>query len=217
MLAILDYKAGNQTSVARALQHLGIECTITAKAADIEAAEGVIFPGVGAARQAMAELARTGLDAHLRRAVAQGQPLLGICLGCQILLEHSEEEDTPCLGILKGRCRRFAPGLMQEDGTPAPIPHMGWNSLRVVRPNRLFDGIEPGSEFYFVHSYYVEVEPELELASTTYGHPFCAVYGRDGLWAVQCHMEKSGRPGLRILQNFYDYCRESAGKGASHA
>ena len=217
MLAILDYKAGNQTSVARALQHLGIDCTITADAAVIEAAEGLIFPGVGAARQAMAELARSGLDVQLRRAVAQGQPLLGICLGCQILLEHSEEEDTPCLGILKGRCRRFAPGLTQEDGTPAPIPHMGWNSLAIAKPNRLLDGIEPGSEFYFVHSYYVEVAPELVLATTRYGHEFCSVYGRDGLWAVQCHMEKSGRPGLRILQNFYDYCREAGHKEATHA
>jgi len=144
----------------------------------------------------------------LRRAVAEGQPLLGICLGCQILLEHSEENDVRTLGIVPGRCVRFPDHMKEEDGSPAPVPHMGWNSLDVVRPGRLLHGIEPGAEFYFVHSYYVEPAPELVMATTVYGKEFCSVYGRDGLWAVQCHLEKSGRPGLTVLRNFYDYCDE---------
>lgn len=208
MLAILEYRAGNQTSVRRALEHLGISCTVTADPAVLGTAEGIIFPGVGAAGQAMEHLRSTGLDAVLRRAIDSGQPLLGICLGCQILLEHSEENDMDTLGMVPGRCLRFADDMRQEDGTPAPVPHMGWNSLTLHRPGRLLAGLDPASEFYFVHSYFVEPAPELVMATTTYGREFCSVYGRDGLWAVQFHLEKSGRPGLRILQNFYDYCRE---------
>lgn len=208
MLAILEYKAGNQTSVRRALEHLGIPCRITADPAELEQAQGIIFPGVGAAGQAMEALTSAGLDSVLRRAVAEGQPLLGICLGCQILLEHSEENDVRTLGIVPGRCVRFPDHMEEEDGSPAPVPHMGWNSLDVVRPGRLLHGIEPGAEFYFVHSYYVEPAPELVMATTVYGKEFCSVYGRDGLWAVQCHLEKSGRPGLTVLRNFYDYCDE---------
>ena len=155
MLAILEYKAGNQTSVRRALEHLGIPCRITADPAELEQAQGIIFPGVGAAGQAMEALTSAGLDSVLRRAVAEGQPLLGICLGCQILLEHSEENDVRTLGIVPGRCVRFPDHMKEEDGSPAPVPHMGWNSLDVVRPGRLLHGIEPGAEFYFVHSYYV--------------------------------------------------------------
>ena len=112
------------------------------------------------------------------------------------------------LGIVPGRCVRFPDHIKEEDGSPAPVPHMGWNSLDVVRPGRLLHGIEPGAEFYFVHSYYVEPAPELVMTTTVYGKEFCSVYGRDGLWAVQCHLEKSGRPGLTVLRNFYDYCDE---------
>ena len=208
MLAILEYRAGNQTSVRRALEHLGISCTVTADPAVLGAAEGIIFPGVGAAGQAMEHLRSTGLDAVLRRAIDSGQPLLGICLGCQILLEHSEENNVDTLGMVPGRCLRFADDMRQEDGTPAPVPHMGWNSLTLHRPGRLLAGLDPASEFYFVHSYFVEPAPELVMATTTYGREFCSVYGRDGLWAVQFHLEKSGRPGLQILRNFFDYCRE---------
>ena len=178
MLAILDYKAGNQTSVRRALEHLGIPCTVTADPALLESAQGIIFPGVGAAGQAMRALGEAGQDAALRRAVDVGQPLLGICLGCQILLERSEENDTPTLGLAPGVCRRFEDGLRQEDGSPAPVPHMGWNSLRAVAPCRLLEGVEPTAEFYFVHSYYVEPDPALVLATTVYGREFCSLYGR---------------------------------------
>ena len=134
MLAILEYKAGNQTSVRRALEHLGIPCRITADPAELEQAQGIIFPGVGAAGQAMEALTSAGLDSVLRRAVAEGQPLLGICLGCQILLEHSEENDVRTLGIVPGRCVRFPDHMKEEDGSPAPVPHMaGTASMWCVR------------------------------------------------------------------------------------
>ena len=209
MLAILDYKAGNQTSVRRALEHMGVPCTITDDAAVLESAQGIIFPGVGAAGQAMRLLESSGLDGALRRAVAQGQPLLGICLGCQILLERSEENDTSALGIVPGVCRRFPANMTQEDGSPAAIPHMGWNALHVRRPSRLLKDVPEQAEFYFVHGYYVEPAPELVIATTYYGMEFCSVYGRDGLWATQFHLEKSGRAGLSVLKNFYDYCQEA--------
>lgn len=205
MLAILDYKAGNQTSVMRALRSLGIPATITPDAADLEAADCVIFPGVGAAGQAMGHLRETGLDAVLRGLIAKNRPVLGICMGSQIMLEHSQESDTATLGIVKGRCLRFDQSLCDEDGEPVNIPHMGWNSVRIVRPNPLFQGIDPRAEFYFVHSYYTNPEPELVTGLTRHGLEFCSVYGRDNLWAVQFHPEKSGPAGLRLLRNFYDF------------
>ena len=209
MLAIVDYGAGNLTSVRRALEHCGIPCVVTAEPEALRAAAGVIFPGVGAAAQAMEALAAAGLVQPLRDLVAAGRPFLGICLGCQILLEKSEEGGVTTLGLAPGVCRRFPQDMREEDGSPAPVPHMGWNRLDVVRPSRLLAGIGPEAEFYFVHSYYVETAPQLEIARTRYGRDFCSVYGRDGFWAVQFHPEKSGRPGLRLLENFADYCREA--------
>lgn len=209
MLAILDYKAGNQTSVSRALSYLGIANEITADPARITAAKGVVFPGVGAAGQAMHELTSTGLDNVLRDLVHAGKPLLGICVGCQILLEYSAENDTRTLGIAPGQCALFNPALAEEDGSPIKVPHMGWNSLNVVRETPLLAGIDAQAEFYFVHSYYPVPAPKNVIATTDYGIEFCSVHGRDGLWAVQFHAEKSGRPGLRILENFADYCKEA--------
>lgn len=207
MLAILDYEAGNQTSVRRALDYLRIPCAITADARALAASHGVVFPGVGAAGQAMAELRQKGLDGVLRELISQGKPLLGICVGCQILLEHSAENDTATLGVFPGACRRFDPRWRDEDGRDLIIPHMGWNGLRPVADCALLTGISPEAEFYFVHSYYPEPAPELVLATTCYGREFASVFGRPGLWAVQFHPEKSGRPGLALLSNFYAYCR----------
>ena len=209
MLAILDYKAGNQTSVRRALDHLGIPCRITADPAVIADASGIIFPGVGAAGQAMHELTSTGLDKLLADQVAAGKPLLGICVGCQILLDYSAENDTKALGIIPGACAMFSPDLTDEDGQPIRIPHMGWNRVTLQAPCPLFDGIEPEAEFYFVHSYYPVPKPEYVIGVTTYGLPFCSLHGRTGLWAVQFHPEKSGRPGLTLLRNFAAYCQEA--------
>ena len=209
MLAILDYKAGNQTSVRRALDHLGIPCRITADPAVIADASGLIFPGVGAAGQAMRELTTTGLDKLLAAQVAAEKPLLGICVGCQILLDYSEENDTKALGIVPGQCAMFSPSLADEDGQPIRIPHMGWNKVTLSRPCELFDGIAPEAEFYFVHSYYPVPAPEYVIGVTEYGLPFCSMHGRKGLWAVQFHPEKSGRPGLALLRNFAAYCGEA--------
>ncbi|MBP3734212.1 MAG: imidazole glycerol phosphate synthase subunit HisH [Desulfovibrio sp.] len=208
MLTILDYGAGNQTSVLRALRHLGIDAAITDSPDRLSASEGIIFPGVGSAGQAMDVLTSKGLDSVLARAVREKQPVLGICLGCQILLDRSEEHDTKTLGLVHGETLAFPAGLTQEDGSPAPVPHMGWNSLNVKKPDDpLFRGIPAEARFYFVHSYYVKPDPSLVLATTDYGMEFCSAYGGNGLWAVQFHPEKSGRFGLAILRNFYDYCK----------
>ena len=208
MLAILEYKAGNQTSVRCALNALGIANAVTADPMLIRQAKGLIFPGVGAAGQAMRNLRESGMDRVLRETVAARKPLLGICLGCQILLDSSDENTTRTLGLVTGRCRRFEPELREQDGRPIRIPHMGWNSLHRKRPSPLLQGIPQDAQVYFVHSYYVECPPELTIATSVYGREFCSLYGRDGLWACQFHPEKSGAPGLRFLKNFYDYCTE---------
>ncbi|HEU6436714.1 MAG TPA: imidazole glycerol phosphate synthase subunit HisH [Nitratidesulfovibrio sp.] len=210
MLAILDYKAGNQTSVRRALDHLGIPCVITADPAVIAGAHGVIFPGVGAAGQAMNELLTTGLDKVLKDQVQAGKPLLGICVGCQIMLDYSQENDTKALGIVPGECRLFNPAWTEEDGRPIRVPHMGWNRIVQKRPCELLKGIEPEAEFYFVHSYYPAPPESYVIATCTYGEEFCAIHGGPGLWAVQFHPEKSGRPGLALLRNFHAYCKEAS-------
>lgn len=208
MLAILNYKAGNQTSVKRALAHIGIPCEVTDDPERLWAARGIIFPGVGAAGQAMDDLEQTGLDKVLKELVDAGKPLLGICVGCQILLDYSQENDTRALGIVSGECRMFNPSWEDEDGMPIRVPHMGWNSVKVLKECRLFDGIEPDAEFYFVHGYYPKPDPKYVIGTTTYGIEFCSVHGFDCVWAVQFHPEKSGRPGLKLLSNFYENCKE---------
>ena len=211
MLAIIDYQAGNQTSVLRALSFLGLPARITGDLEQLARAEGLIFPGVGAAGQAMRHLSATGLDRALGR-LAGHRPFLGICLGCQIMLTRSDEDGgVETLGLLPGDNPRFDPGL-REGGRPIRIPHMGWNTLRPVRPSPLLAGISPADQFYFVHSFHPRPAPESVLAWTDYGAPFASVFGRDGLWAVQFHPEKSGPPGLRLLKNFYDYCLKQKGK-----
>ncbi len=208
MLAILDYKSGNQTSVRRALEYLNIPCRIAATAKETQGAQGLIFPGVGAARQAMDHLRQSGMDHVLAEAVSAKLPILGICLGCQILLEYSEENgNTPTLGYIPGHNRAFDPAWT-DNGQPLRIPHMGWNSVETPSEHRLFAGIAPGAQFYFVHGYYPVPGEEHVIGRTDYGVNFCSVFGRPGLWAVQFHPEKSGRPGLALLKNFYEYCTE---------
>ncbi len=214
MLAILNYEAGNQTSVKRALEHVGIPAIITQDTEILEKASGIIFPGVGAAGQAMQHLMQSGMDVVLKRCIEKGIPLLGICLGCQILLEYSEENNQSCLGLAPGICKRFPEGLYEEDATPVRIPHMGWNGLAHKQESVLLKDVPSDAEFYFVHSYYVEPDPALVIATTYYGMEFCSIYGRDGLWALQFHVEKSGIPGLQILKNFYAYCKAKGGKHA---
>ncbi|MEF8822762.1 MAG: imidazole glycerol phosphate synthase subunit HisH [Desulfohalobiaceae bacterium] len=209
MIAIVDYEAGNLTSVKRALDYLDIPCRITPDAETVREARGIIFPGVGAAGQAMRTLRRTGLDDLLRERVELGVPLLGICLGSQILLQSTPENDATGLGLIPGHCKRFDPGLT-EGGLPINIPHMGWNAVTGTEGgSTLLAGIEDGSEFYFVHAYYPVPQTSYWLGSTEYGTRFCSVLGREGLWAVQFHPEKSGRAGLTLLDNFNTYCLEA--------
>jgi len=195
---IVDYDAGNLRSVQRACQEVGLDATISADPVAVTRAERVIFPGVGQAASAMATLTRTGLDQALKHAIAAGTPILGICLGLQISLEHSEEGDTPCLGLIPGRVRRFA-----LDDPRLKVPHMGWNSLRVVKPHPVLAGIEPDDEFYFVHGYYPDPSStDAVLAVAEYEREFCCALGMRNYVGVQFHTEKSGRVGLDLIARF---------------
>ena len=212
MIAIVDYKAGNLTSVKRALASLGRDSVITADRSEVVNAERIIFPGVGAAGQAMADLRRLGLDRALIEAFQKGKPILGICLGTQIIMTASEENNTECLGLIRGDVRRFREDLVGEDGRRLKVPHMGWNRVALRRQHPLFEGVAPESEFYFVHAYYPVPEgSEAVLGETDYGVRFVSVLNLRNLFAVQFHLEKSGRPGLKILSNF---CRW---RGEEHA
>ena len=203
MIAIIDYDAGNLTSVARAVSHIGVSCVITKDADVIRDADRIIFPGVGAAGAAMESLKRSGLDTLIKEELARGKPVLGICLGTQIILTHSDENDTPCLGILDGTVRAFAPDNQSKDGQKLKIPHMGWNGIRIEKPHPLLSDVGADDEFYFVHSYYPEPDNfEAVIAVTDYGIPFASILGFKNLFATQFHLEKSGPPGLRILANF---------------
>jgi glutamine amidotransferase len=198
MITIVDYKAGNLTSVKRALDHLGIPNQISADPQTVINAERVIFPGVGAAGAAMGVLKERGLDAALKECFAKGTPILGICIGCQIILTRSEEGDTPCLDLLPGACVRF-----RVSNPALKIPHMGWNAVSVLRPHPLLGHLRPGDEFYFVHSFYPQpADPAQIYAESEHGGSFAAAIGKDNLFAVQFHAEKSGPVGLKVLENF---------------
>jgi imidazole glycerol-phosphate synthase subunit HisH len=201
MITLVDYKAGNLTSVRRALDHLGIACQITADPELVRRADKIIFPGVGAAGAAMEVLRERGLDAALKDSFAKGTPILGICIGCQIILQHSEEDNAACLGLLAGKTVRFSSVSPQQ--SPLKIPHMGWNAVSVLKPHPLLSHLRPGDEFYFVHSYYPQpADPTQIYATSEYGGEFPAAIGKDNLFAVQFHTEKSGAVGLKVLQNF---------------
>ena len=198
MLIIIDYGAGNIGSVQRACAETGIESVITANPADLKDAERIIFPGVGAAPTAMENVTRTGLAAALKEAYAAGIPILGICIGAQIVLDRSEEGDTPCLGIIPGTTVRF-----KFQDKSLKIPHIGWNSVKATQPHPLLEGIDKEDEFYFVHSYYPQpAKKENIYAVSDYGGEFCCAVGNKNLFAVQFHPEKSGRFGLQMLKRF---------------
>jgi glutamine amidotransferase len=202
MIAIINYNAGNITSVARALQNIGQDFVITDETKKLGTASHVIFPGVGAAGEAMAYLREKKINTWLKTYIKTGKPLLGICLGTQIILDYSEENKTECIGLVAGSTKRFPEKLISE-GQPLKIPHMGWNSVKLYRNHPVFKNVSPEAEFYFVHSYYPAPSDEDTILGTTdYGMTFCSVLAKDNLVAMQFHPEKSGRPGLQILKNF---------------
>ncbi len=202
MIAIVDYKAGNLTSVARALDHLGHRCEITDRPEKVRAADRVILPGVGAAGATMENLHALGLAECLRNDVARkGTPFLGICIGIQVLLDHSDEDGgVDCLGIIAGRVVKFPTSI---DGRPLKVPQIGWNRVHQEKPHPMFGGVPDNAHFYFVNSYYpVANEPSVVIGTSDYGVPFTAAVARDNVIATQFHLEKSGIAGLRMLDNF---------------
>ncbi|QTA78893.1 Imidazole glycerol phosphate synthase [Desulfonema limicola] len=207
MIAIIDYDAGNLTSVARAITFLGYECVVTNDVEKIKNAKRVIFPGVGAAGSAMASLKRLKLDVAIKDAFGSGKPVLGICLGTQIIMGHSDEDrGTSCLGIIEGNVPEFSTDMKAEDKSPLKIPHMGWNSIRIKQEHPVLKGIGSQDEFYFVHSFYpCPDKVEHVIGETQYGITFASVMGFKNIIATQFHPEKSGRPGLALLKNFCEW------------
>jgi len=200
MIVVIDYKAGNLTSVRLALEHIGREVTITDKPEVILAAERIVFPGVGAASSAMDNLKRLGILDSLQKVVADGVPFLGVCIGMQLLFDGSAEDDgTKCIGLLPGEVRKFEPS-----DSSCKIPQMGWNAVKIVNEHPLFEGVEDESEFYFVHSYYpCPSERKMIIGQTEYaGVNFASVAGWGNIVATQFHPERSGAIGLRLLENF---------------
>ena len=198
MIAIIDYDAGNIRSVEKAFEYLGVETVTTRDAEVILSADKVVLPGVGAFGDAMAKLTEYGLANVIHKVVEKKTPLLGICLGLQLLFEESEEsKGVAGLGLLKGRVLRFS-----ED-TEYKIPQIGWNSIEISPESKLFAGIDNQSYVYFVHSYYLQAEDESVVAATCdYANHFHAAVEKDNIYACQFHPEKSSDTGLKILQNF---------------
>lgn len=193
---IIDYGAGNLRSVANAISQLGYEPKITASGKDLKEAHAVILPGVGAAAEAMENLRRIGMIEPIFRYVADDRPFFGVCLGLQVLFSSTEEGGWhDCLGIIPGRVKRLPATLK--------TPHMGWNQLRQIRKNPVYEGIADGTNFYFVHSYHaVPDDRSVIIGETDYGISICGVVNMGNLVATQFHPEKSGACGLRLYSNF---------------
>jgi len=203
MITIINYDAGNLTSVARAVSHLGFECKVTNDIKEIERSQRIIFPGVGAAGSAMHSLTRLGLDKSIKAEFASGKPILGICLGTQIIMGYSDENNVSCLGIVKGSVRAFQTDIKSETGSRLKIPHMGWNRITIKRQHPVLRNVSAADEFYFVHGFYPDPDNATDvLATTDHGVSFAAVIGTKNIIATQFHPEKSGKPGLAILKNF---------------
>jgi imidazole glycerol-phosphate synthase subunit HisH len=209
VVAVIDYGMGNLHSVASALAHAGAQqVLVTHDAGVIRQADRVVFPGVGAIRDCMAEIRRLKCDELLAEALAdRHKPVLAICVGLQALMSHSEENGgVPCLDIIRGEVRYFGNPLVDAQGRRLKVPHMGWNQVRQRRDHPLWQGIPDLTRFYFVHSYYVDaVDRGLVAASVNYGVDFDAALARDNLFAVQFHPEKSHTAGLRLLRNFLEW------------
>ena len=204
-VAIIDYGMGNLCSVAKAIEHVapGHDVFVTSDPARVAAAERVVFPGQGAMPDCMRELDARGLRPAVVAAAAS-KPFLGICIGQQMLFEHSAEGDVPGLGILPGEVVRFPEDRMQAaDGSRLKVPHMGWNEVWQSGPHPMWEGIPDGERFYFVHSYFVvPADAALTAAATDYGLRFTSAVARANIFAAQFHPEKSAAAGLRLLANF---------------
>ena len=196
MIAVIDYEAGNAPSVVAALRYIGHESTLVDNKADLTRAERIILPGVGSADATMASLRQLDLLDTMTERVRAGVPFLGICVGLQVLFEHSEEGDVACLGWFPGKVKRFASGAVR-------VPQIGWNAAKAQRPDAILDGVPEDSYFYFVNSYYVvPQDPALALYTTNYSVEFTSMIARANVFATQFHVEKSGPLGLQILKNF---------------
>ena len=202
MPVIVDYDAGNVRSVQRACERANMQADISADPETVANADRLIFPGVGSAASAVDTLNNRGLDEAIRYFYETGRPLLGICLGLQILLEHTQEGDKPCLGLIEGACERF-----EFNQNSLKVPHIGWNEVEFVRPHPITDSLQSGDEFYFVHSYFaIARQDDHILGTTSYGdRSFCSVIGKDNLFATQFHLEKSGELGLKMLAAFAEW------------
>lgn len=206
-IAIVDYGMGNLRSVQQAVRKVapGADIAVTSDAGVIANAGRVVFPGQGAARDCMREINSRGLDKVIAATVSKGTPFLGICMGLQVLFEHSEEGDTPCFGLLAGPVTRFASGMRDAQGNKLKVPHMGWNQVHHGN-HALWNGIDQDARFYFVHSYYVQPrDASLMQATSDYPQPFVCAVARDNLFAVQFHPEKSAAAGLQLLRNFINW------------
>jgi imidazole glycerol-phosphate synthase subunit HisH len=198
MIGIIDYKAGNLTSVKRALDYLGVKSIISNDPVTLAKCERIIFPGVGNAASACEILKKERLDIVLKDAFVRKVPILGICLGAQIILSRSEEGDTECIGLIEGVCRKLDTG-----DSSLKIPHIGWNGIDIIKRHYVLKDVAPETQFYFVHSFYPQPkEDSMVFASCTYGRSFSCAIGYKNLFATQFHPEKSGPAGLALLKKF---------------
>ena len=206
LVVVVDYGMGNLRSVDKAIEHVLVDnqrVTISSDADEIAAADRVVFPGQGAARDCMKNLVERGLDQVVLQA-AREKPFLGICMGMQVLLRHTQENDgIDCLNLYAGEVHAFADAGLREQMRDLKIPHMGWNEVAQKQSHPLWRDIKDNSRFYFVHSYYVDVEDaDLVAGTTEYGIEFVSVIARENVFAVQFHPEKSAHDGLQLLKNF---------------
>ena len=211
--AVVDYGMGNLRSVVNALEVVSegrVRVLLTSSPQQLAEADRIVFPGQGAARDCMRAIDEFGLREAIVEAAAS-RPFLGICMGLQVLIDYSEENDgTDCLGVYPGRVRYFGDGHKGPDGVTLKVPHMGWNRVMQTKAHPLWRSIEDGSRFYFVHSYYVDTEDQDLVAGTTdYGIRFTSAIARDNLFALQCHPEKSANTGLQLLRNFVNWDGQS--------
>lgn len=204
-IAVIDYGMGNLHSVVKALEHVAPDQKIilTNDLATIKEADRIVFPGQGAAKDCMQAIHDNELD-NIILETALNKPFLGICMGMQVLVSHSEENNgTNCLGLYDANVTAFSTPLLDTDGNHLKVPHMGWNHIKQAKEHPLWNNIPDNSRFYFVHSYFLDViGDEIHAGTCNYGHDFSAVIAKDNVFAMQCHPEKSAEHGLQLLTNF---------------